>query len=162
EDGRFGDAAKHLTGFARQFPASSLGTLAQLRLGLTQVQLKQFHEAIQTLQPLVEKQPALADQALRWIGKAQIAAADPANPAKHTLALKTAIETFGKSAEQAGKLTRTDPEANARRGETLLEMADTQQLARLPRDAVATCMLILDEKLLPERGEEVLQRLATA
>jgi TolA-binding protein len=162
EDGRFSEAAARLADFGKQFPASSFVSEAQLRLGFTQVQLKQFDEAIRTLQPLVEKQPALADQALRWIGKAQLNAADPANPASQALALKTAIETFGKSAEQARKLTASDAEAKARRGETLLEMADTQQLARLPKEAVATCKLILDEKLLPERGDEVLERLATA
>src|SRR5262249_9688476 len=98
----------------------------------------------------------------RWIARAYIGAADPANPVTHTLALKTAIETFAKSAEQARKFTGSDPGAKTRRGETLLEMADMQQLVRLPREAVATGKLILDEKLLPEREEVVLQRLATA
>ena len=37
---------------------------AQLRMGFCQVQLKQFDDAIKTLQPLADKEPALADQAL--------------------------------------------------------------------------------------------------
>ena len=71
EDGKFAEAATQLTAFRQQFPNSPLAAEAQLRLGFCQVQLKQFAERSKTLQPLVDKEPRLADQALLWIAKAQ-------------------------------------------------------------------------------------------
>ena len=44
----------------------------------------------QTLRPLVDKEPALADQALLWIAKAQAGSADPAKPET----LRPALDTF--------------------------------------------------------------------
>jgi TolA-binding protein len=162
EDGRFGDAQARFTDFAKQFPTSPLVADVQLRQGFCQVQLKQFKEAIATLQPLVEKQPRLADQALLWIAKAQAGGADVGNPAAYEQALKTAIATLNTAAGRAQQAMASDPEAKARRGEILLEMADLQQLVKLPRDAANTCGTIVQENLLPSRGEELLQRQVTA
>ncbi len=162
EDGKFAEAVTQLNAFVQQFPISPLAAEAKLRLGFCQVQLRQFAEAQKTLQPLAEKEPRLADQALLWIAKAQAGAADPANRAAYDQALKTALDTFRKAAERAGQLTNTDPGARTRRGEILLEMADTQQLARQHKESAATYNLILNDKLLPQREEEVLQHLATA
>src|SRR5205814_2810898 len=64
EDGRFADALTHFSTFVQQYPASPLAADAQLRQGFSQVQLKQFDAAIKTLQPLVDKEPRLSDQAL--------------------------------------------------------------------------------------------------
>jgi len=54
--------------------------------------------------------------------------------------------------------TRRTARAEAR----LLELADTQLTAKLPKDAAATYEAIWNEKLLPEKSEETLQRLVTA
>ncbi|HEY7153201.1 MAG TPA: tetratricopeptide repeat protein [Gemmataceae bacterium] len=162
EDGKFAEAVAQLNAFRQQFPQSPLAAEATLRLGFCQVQLKQFAEAQKTLQPLADKEPRLADQALLWIAKAQAGAADPANRAAHEQALKTALDIYRKAADRANQLAKTDPAAKTRRGDILLEVADTQQLAGQHKDAAATYNQILNEKALPEREEEVLQHLATA
>ena len=45
-----------------------------------------------------------------------------------------------------------------RRGDILLELADTQQLAKQHKEAANTYNQLLNEKLLPAREEEILQR----
>lgn len=164
EDGKFADALARMTAFVQQFPQSPLLSDAQLRQGFCQVQLKQWAEAQKTLQPLTTKAPHLADQCLFWIARAQVGAAQEIanNPAGQDAALKQAIATFGTAADRAAQLVNADPEAKTRRGEILLERADTQQLAKLPRDAATTYTQILNDKLLPAREEELTDRLATA
>jgi TolA-binding protein len=162
EDGHFAEALAQLTAFQKQGPRSSLTDEAQLRQGFCQVQLKQFAEAQKTLQPLVDRQSRLADQAFLWLAKAQSGAADPANPEASKQALQAALGTYRQAADRAQQLAGSDPGAKTRRGEILLEMADTQQLAHQHKEAAATYNQILNEKLLPERGEEILQRVATA
>ncbi len=73
EAGKFGEALSKFQGFSKEYPKSSFDLEAALRLGYCLVQLKQYPEAINTLTPLVEKNPRLADQVLFWIGKAQVA-----------------------------------------------------------------------------------------
>jgi TolA-binding protein len=162
EDGKFADAMTRLNAFAQQAPQSPLASEARLRIGFCQVQLKQFAEAQKTLQPLADKEPRLADQALLWIAKAQAGAADPANRPAYLQALKTSLETLRKAADRAAQAVNNDPTAKTRRGEILLEIADTQQLAEQYRDAVNTYQQILNDKLNPAREEEVLQHLVTA
>jgi TolA-binding protein len=163
EDGRFAEALTHLNTFRQQFPTSPLAAEAQLRQGFCQVQLKQFADAQKTLQPLADKDPHLADQAIFWIGKAQAGAAETAgNPQQREQGLKTALDTLRKAADRAGQMAATDPGAKARRGEILLELADTQQLINQHKEAAATYTQILDGKLLTGRDEEVLQHLAAA
>jgi TolA-binding protein len=162
EDGKFAEAVSLLNAFAQQSPRSQLAAEAQLRVGFCQVQLKQFAEAQKTLQPLADKEPRLADQALLWIAKAQAESADPANRPALEQALKSALETLRKAADRANQLANTDPAAKMRRGEILLEMADVHELAHQPKEAAAVCNQILSDKLLPQREEEVTQRLATA
>jgi len=153
EDGKFAEAIARLNAFRQQAPQSPLAAEVQLRIGFCQVQLKQFAEAQKTLQPLADKEPRLADQALLWIAKAQASAADPANRTAYEQALKAALDTYRKAADRAGK---------TRRGEILLEMADTQQLVGRHKEAVATYNQILNDKLLSVREDEVMQHLATA
>ncbi len=162
EAGRFADAQARFAAFVQANPGTPLTAEANLRLGFCQVQLKAFPDAIKSLQPLAEKEPKLADQALLWIGKAQVGAADPAKPQEHDNALKAAIETFRRAAEKAQGLTNSDPEAKGRRAEMLLEMADTQQLARQFREAANTYNQLLNDKALPDREEEIAQRQAVA
>jgi TolA-binding protein len=162
EDGRFADALGRFTTFIQQQPNSPLVAEAQLRQGFSQVQLKQFAEAVKILQPLADKEPRLADQALFWLAKAQAGAADPNNPPAYEQQLRTSMDTLRRAADRAQQLAGADPEARTRRGEILLELADTQQLARQYKDAAGTYNQILNEKNLPQRGEEVLQRQITA
>jgi len=162
EAGRFADALARFNQLGTQFPSSPLLVESTLRQGFCQVQLKDFPAALKTLQPLAEKEPRLADQALLWIGKAQVGLADPTKGDQYKQALQGAIATFNQAAGKAQQLQQNDPEAKLRRGEILLEMADTQQTAGLSKEAAATYELVLNEKLLPQREEEVLQRRITA
>jgi TolA-binding protein len=162
EDGRYADALTRFTTFTQQRPNSPLVAEAQLRQGFSQVQLKQWADALRTLQPLADKEPRLADQALFWIARAQAGAGDPNNPPAQEQALKTAIDTFRRAAEKAQQQAANDPEAKTRRGEILLELADTQQQARLYKDAAATYNQLQGDKVLPQRSEELLQRQITA
>jgi len=163
EAGKFADAQVRFAAFVQANPGTPLTAEANLRLGFCQVQLKAFPDAVRTLQPLADKEPKLADQALLWLAKAQVGAADPAKPPQeYENALKAAIETFRRAAEKAQGLTNTDPEAKGRRTEMLLEMADTQQLARQFREAANTYNQLLNDKALPDRDEEIAQRQAVA
>jgi TolA-binding protein len=167
EDGKFAEAMARLNAFRRSHAergneGTPLANEAQLRIGFCQVQLKQYAEAEKTLQPLADKEPRLADQALLWIAKAQAGAADPANRPAYLQALKTSLDTLRKAADRANQAANNDPAAKSRRGDILLEIADTQQLAEQHREAVNTYNQILNEKLLPARTEEVMQHLVTA
>ncbi|MBL8794849.1 MAG: tetratricopeptide repeat protein [Planctomycetia bacterium] len=158
EAARFADAQARFASVVQQFPGSPLLIEAQLRQGFCQVQLKDFANAIKTLQPLAEKEPRLADQALLWIGKAQAGSADPSKADQVKQALQTAINTLGQAAGKAQQLMAADPEAKLRRGEILIELADIQQAAGQHKEAAATYDAVLNEKLIPQRDEEVLQR----
>ena len=128
------------------------------------MQLKQFPEATATLTPLVDKQPRLADQVLFWLGKAQAGAAlaaDPANAAARDTGLRLRSRRSARG-RQANQLAATDPDAKPRRGEILLELADTHQLAKLFKEAVPIYEQLLNEKILPARTEEMTQRLISA
>ncbi|MGE3809067.1 MAG: tol-pal system YbgF family protein, partial [Gemmataceae bacterium] len=162
EGGQYGNAQPLFAGFAKDFPTSPLLPEAQLRLGFCNVQLKQFKEAIDVLTPLSSKEPRLVDQALFWIGKAQVGAADPANAQAYDQALKNGLNTLAQAAAKAQGLINSDPSAKARRGEILLEIGDTQQLAKQYKEAAGTYNQLLAEKLLPAHDEEVTQRQITA
>jgi TolA-binding protein len=161
EDGRFGEAHDHLKNFITQHPTATVVPEARLRQGFCLVQLRQFVEAVKILQPLADKEPLLADQALLWIAKAQVGQADPAKPVSYG----PAIATFRQAADRAQqRLTAAppDPGARTRRGEVMLELAETMQLAKQFRDATGVYQQILNEKLLPARDEETLLNLAAA
>src|SRR5262249_162901 len=123
--GKYGDAVARFAEFAKQFPNSSRLPEVQLHIGFCQVQMKQFGDAINTLTPLPQKYPALADQALLWLAKAQAQNFDPNNPQAKTNAFNTAIQTLKQAADRAGQMANADPDAKLRRGEILLELADT-------------------------------------
>lgn len=163
EGGKFGEALARFQTFVKDHAASPLAPEAVLRLGFCQVQLKQFGEAVATLQPLVEKQPKLADQALFWIGKAQVnlaLATDPAKPQDRENGRKAAQASFRAAADRASQ--QNDPEAKVRRAEIMVEFADTTQSLKQYRDAANTFEQIINEKLLPARSEELHQQLISA
>jgi TolA-binding protein len=162
EGGKFPDALVRFTAFAQQYANSPLVPEAQLRQGFCQVHLKQYADAQKTLQPVADKEARLSDQATFWIGKAQIGLADAANAPAYEAALKAAVDTLRKAADKAQQLAGSDLAAKERRGEILLEVADTLQMAKQYGPAATTYAQILGEKLLPPRDEEVLQRQATA
>ena len=162
ENGQFAEALTRFADYAKQFPTSPLVAEVQLRQGFCQVQLKQFAEAMKTLTPLVDKEPRLADQALLWLGKAQIGAGDPNNKGAYDQAVKTGLETLRRAADRANQIAGSDPEAKTRRGEILVETADAQQLVHQYKEAAATYNTVLSEKTLPNRMEELTLSLATA
>jgi tetratricopeptide (TPR) repeat protein len=166
EAGKFGDALGKLQEFVKANPQSPLVPEAQLRIGYCQTQLKSFPDAIATLQPLLDKQPKLADQIQFWIGKAQAGAAaaitDPSKAGDRDNALKAAINTLKAAADKANAMANSDPEAKGRRAEMLLEIADTQQLAKQYKDSASTYEQLLNDKALPSRAEELTQRLIVA
>jgi cellulose synthase operon protein C len=162
EGGKFGEALGKFVDFPKAYPGSTLQTEAQLRAGFCQVQLREWGNALKTLQPLIDKEPRLADQALLWSGKALVGAADPTKPQEYPQVLNQAMDHFRRAAERSQQLASSDPEAKARRGEALVELADTQQLAKQYKEAANTYQQVLNEKTLPARDEEISQRLITA
>ncbi len=161
EEGQYADALAGFTGLLQQQPTSPLASEAQLRQGYCQVQLRNFAEAVKLLQPLCAD-PQLADRALWWTAQAQVGAADPTNAPAHAQALAGAMDALRRAAAAAGELAKTDPAAKVRRGDILLELADTQQLAGQLKEAAATYQQVLAEKNNPERAEEAMQRQVTA
>jgi TolA-binding protein len=163
ENERFAEALPRFQAYVQQFPTSPFATEAQLRQGFCQVQLRQWDEALKVLQPLVDKDARLNDQALFWIGKAQVGKADPANAAAFEQAISTAIPTFQRAADRSNQLVATDPSAKQRRGEALVEMADAWQRIKKYREATGIYTQVLNEKLLPlAREEEVATSLCAA
>ncbi|HJZ54121.1 MAG TPA: tetratricopeptide repeat protein [Gemmataceae bacterium] len=165
ETGRFGEALPKFQAFARDYAASPLKDDALLRAGFCFVQTKQYDEAVKTLQPLTNV-PRLADQAFYWIGKAQMgqaAAADPNNPNARNQIIGNAINSFKTAADRANQLAgQGDPDAKSRRAEILLDLADAHQAAKQAREAAQVYEAVWNEKLLPNRQEEILLRLIDA
>lgn len=163
EGGKFGDAKDRFVEFIKLDPKSPLRGDAELRIGFCQVQLKDFAEAVKTLTPLVEREKQVADQVLLWLGKAQAGMAPDVqtNQAGYQKALTQALATYRQAADRAGQMG-TDPEARERRGEIMLEIADTQQQLNQYKDAAGTYNQLLNDKVLPRRDEEIMQRLITA
>jgi TolA-binding protein len=162
EDGKFDEALPRFVEFAKANPGNPLQAEAELRQGFCLVQVKNYKDAIPLLQNLANKEARLADQAFLWLGKAQVGAADPANASAYAQALGNAIQTLRTAADRANQLANTDPEAKLRRGEILIEIGDTQQLAKQYKDAAGTYNQVVNDKLLPDRDEEILQRQVTA
>lgn len=167
EQGKPADSLALFTFFLQVTPKSALAPEAQLRQGFCQVQLRQFNQAMPLLQALAEH-PQLSDQALRWLARAQVGAADPTNLAAHDAAVKSAIDKLRKAADRLKaviadpKLLAADPDAKNRRGDVLLELGDAQCLARLFKDAAATYQLILSENNAPDALEEAAHGVATS
>jgi len=161
EEGRFADALAGFSTLIQRHPRASFIPQAQLRVGFCQMQSGKSGEAIRTLQPLC-KHPQLADQAMWWLARAQVRGADPKNAQAYAQALRTAMDGLRRAADRAGQLARTDPDAKIRRGDILLELADTMQRAKQYREAAAMYQTVLNEKNNPDRAAEAMQRQVTA
>ncbi|MDD4888601.1 MAG: tetratricopeptide repeat protein [Phycisphaerae bacterium] len=161
EQGKFADAAPRFNAIITQYPKSPQAPEAQLRLGYCQLQARNYPEAAKWLTPLAAD-PALNDQALWWLGKTQLAAADPANAAAYGPAIAAGMDSLRKAAERSAQLAPTDPAAKLHRADVLMDLADAQQVARQFKEAAATYQAVLTENANPERAEEAMQRQATA
>ena len=161
EQGQYADALVGFSALIQKYPKSPLVPEAQLRQGYCQMELRNFPEAIKALQPLCQH-PQLSDRALWWLGRSQIAAADPKNAQAYAQALAAAMNSIRAAADRAAQLAPSDPQAKLRRGDILMQLADTQQLAGQNKEAAATYQLVLTEKGNPDRAEEAMQRQVTA
>ncbi|HEX3313233.1 MAG TPA: tetratricopeptide repeat protein, partial [Gemmataceae bacterium] len=164
EGGKYGEAKARFQEFAKNFSQSPLKPEAELRVGYCQVQLKEFADAIKTLKPMTNE-ARLVDQACLWLGKAYAGAApDKATrPKEFEQAIRTGINYLEQALGRANQLDPTKyPDAKTRRGEIRLEMADYALIINEAKRAAAEYQQILNEKLLPEREEEVVVRLAQA
>jgi TolA-binding protein len=144
EQGHFAEAIVKLQPFLQQNPQSPLAAEAQLRLAICRVEMKNGSEAVRLLTPLQEH-PQLGDQVLRWMGKAHLANADPGNAPAFNQEMAAAITALTKAAEKAKQAAAVDPDAKARRGEILMELADAQQMARKYKEAAAAYELLITE-----------------
>jgi tetratricopeptide (TPR) repeat protein len=161
EERRYPEALERFTALAQQFPTWTLVPEVQLRRGYCLVQLKTFPPAIEVLKPLCEN-PQLADQALWWLARAQIGAADPANAQAFDQAARAGIETLRRAAARAKELAQNDPDARVRRGDIMMDLGDALQLTKQYKEAAAVYQQLLYDSAAPDRAEEALQRLATA
>jgi TolA-binding protein len=153
EGGRFPDAQVRLADFLARNPKSPFVADAQFYQGCCAVHLRQFPEAIQTLQALADKESALAGPAFLWLAKALVASADPDDEEGYQPALKRAIAALRQAVEKSTK---------DRRGAALLELADVYQMANQPDEAAAIYGRMFDEHSMPRRDEELLQHRVTA
>ncbi len=158
DEGKQADAATMFAAFAQKYPKSPLLAEAQFRIGACNVQLKKWPEANAALDPLKEH-PQLADQALTWLARAKIGAADPAKPAEFDPALTAALDLLRRALQKVQPLAATDPDAKLRRAGILMELADTAVLAKQFPEAVTNYDLVINEKL--DRAEEAMQRQVT-
>lgn len=161
EDGHYPEAAEKFTAIIQQDPKSPLVPEAQLRLGFCKLQSKSYPDAVKLLDKLKDD-PQYGDRALWWTARAQVGAADATKPEAVEQAAKNAIDTLRKAAEKANALAATDPQAKARRGDILMEIGDTQQLARQYAEAAATYAQVLAENAASDRAEEATERRVTA
>ena len=164
EGGKYGEAKARFQEFVKNFSLSPLKLEAELRVGYCQVQAKEFADAIKTLTPLTNE-AKLVDQACLWLGKAHAGAAPEkaTKPREFDQAIRTGINYLEQALSRANQLDPTNfPDAKTRKGEIRLEMADYALTINETKRAVAEYQQILNEKLLPEREEEVVVRLAQA
>lgn len=162
EAGNFGEALGRFAEFPKLYPQSPLRNDAEMRIGFCQVQMRAYADAVKTLTPMIDRDPALSDQVLFWLGKAQAGSADPSNPGNYKNTMTVAVATLQQALARSQKLDAKNPTALKRRAEILLEIADNQQNLKLYKDAAGTYGVLLRDKLLPARHEEFSQRLVTA
>jgi TolA-binding protein len=153
EGGRFPDAQARFADFVARHPNSPFVGEARFYQGCCAFHLRLFPEAIQTFQTIADKVPELAGPALLWLGKTQAASADPEGEEAYQPALKRAIASLRQAVEKSTKDYRNVP---------LLELADVYQMANQPDEAAAIYGRMLDERSLPRREGELLQRRVTA
>lgn len=160
DQGNHAEALPRFTACHELFTGTPLGAEAQLRLGMTRVELKKYPEAVATLTPLKDH-AQLADEALRYLGKAQLGIAEAAKAQERADALTAAIANLTAAAEKAKGLQQSDPEARLRRAQALLDLGDALVLAKRPADAVAAYAPVT-QSTVPEMAEQASYRHAVA
>jgi tetratricopeptide (TPR) repeat protein len=162
ETGKFADALTRLQGFAKDYAHSPLRDEALLRVGFCQVQLKQWDEALRTLQPLTNH-PQVGAQAHYWIGKARLGialAADPNNPNDRNAKFQAAISSLREAIQRTHP---ADASQRSLRALMVLELADALMNAQQSREAASLYDQLINEKVLPpHKLQEALERSATA
>jgi len=134
--GQFAEAAAKYSAFVQGSPnqQSEVAQAARLRQGIAHARAKQLPEAMRALRPLAES-ATLGDQATWWIGRVQRGSVEGTNPAALMQQTQNAITTFGRAAEKAAALGKTDPAAAARRMDILLDVADSYAAIRQYNEA---------------------------
>jgi TolA-binding protein len=164
EAGRAANAHQRVVDFAQRYPRTPLVAEARLLQGACEVQLGRAADAVATLQPLTGTGSRLRGPALFWLGKAQLGAADTDDPDAAATALERATTTLRQALEiYAGPAPQAETaEHQARRGEILLALADVHERAGQFARAASLLGQLLDERLTPIPGDELLQRQITA
>ncbi|HEY7120599.1 MAG TPA: tetratricopeptide repeat protein, partial [Tepidisphaeraceae bacterium] len=161
EYGQFAEAAAKYQSFLQGAPRSEHAPLAQLREGICYVQLKQSAEAQRALQPFLEN-PAFADQATWWMARLLRGQVEPAAAGQHHRQLQSALLMFARAADKAQQLGKTDPAAKARRGDILIDLADTMVLLKQYKDAAPFYEQVAGDPSNPERAEIAHEKWAMA
>lgn len=165
EAGKFAEALPKFLAFAKDFATSHFAADAMLRAGYCMVQLKQFDEAVKVLKPLADQQRRLSDQAMYWLGKAQLGqsqAIDTNNKPARQQALQTALTTLRAAADRSTELAGQDPTANDRRVEILVDISDALLAGGQTKEAAEACMTAFKAKPNAAREQEILQRTVAA
>lgn len=161
--GQFAEAASKYSAFVQTAPNVQAAEVqaARLRQGIAHARAKQLPEAMRALKPLAES-PTLGDQATWWVGKVQRASVEGTNPGAMMQQTQNAIATFGRAAEKAAALGKTDPAAAARRLDILLDVADAYASIRQYKEAAPIFETVAKEGSNPERAEAAHERWAMA
>lgn len=167
EAGKFGEALPKFQSFAKEFAGSPLAVEAQLRAGYCLVQLKQYDEAAKLLKPLADQNRRLSDQALYWLGKAQVGLAqaiDPNNKPARDQAMQASIATLRTAADRAGELADKEKDAAAveRKVDILVEIADVLLANGKAADAATAYEAAVKVRPAGVKGEELLARFVSA
>src|SRR5262249_29989992 len=155
---RFADAQAAFADYLGRGPSAPIRRDAQLCLGMAQVQMGQYPEALATLRPLTAKDQEQAPQALFWISRALQNPNKPDGSGEFKEGLTEAQKSLKRCAEFLADGTKKDVIKKQQRGEALLELAAVQQLGGEHADAVKTLQQIADDGLLPNRAEDLTQK----
>ena len=164
QTGKNGEAQEILVKLMQGNPKPTIAEEAKLWQGLCQMQAKNYSQAADLLEPLREN-ARFGEQARWWAARGRALAADAANAQAYGQTLAAAIEQMKKAAEQAGALAKAgDAAALVRRADILLDVGDTQMLARQFKPAAQTYELVANEFALtaPDRAEQALERAVSA
>lgn len=161
EQGRFDEALASFSAFLHEYPQFPLASEALLRKAYCQIELKNFVAAIKSLEGLCEDAD-LADRALWWLARAQVASANPGNEQAYAQQLGAALGNFRRAAEIARRASRGSATSKLRYADILMETGDTQQLLKQYKEAADTYRRVLGERPGDDRMAQAMQRSATA
>ena len=126
ESGRFADARDRLVNFVKAPANYPLTLQALIRLGISQVQLKEGQAALNTLGPLVDRDKAIADQVYLWMARAAtLLIPEPGQKALYDKAVARVVDYYRQAAARLETQGDSDPAVKQRHGEMLLEFVDT-------------------------------------